>query len=1630
MNIKQLYKCLAVIAILVLFSAMRAIGLGVTGNSTWTAAYNTGNVTSGSYTGSTSGMGSESPPSAGPNSVWFKWQAPDNGTLTINTSGSAIDANMTFWSNNNPPVQLGRATDNITDDQAQLTPLVTANTTYYISIDGPEGNYQFNLSFTSSGGTATPTTTPPGGCISPSTGNEIKITSPVHNGVVQVGSSFTASGIARVGGCTPLTDVRVFLNWKNTPNYFWVYNPGNSSESWSYNDDQHAPVTVNSTGEWSKTFTPSMGLLPGKYWISISGKTSPTGPRISTPITEFEVKPMKVEIKTPTNNTPSTPLTKLEQVSGEITSATGTLDSVDITIKNSANKYWNGTEFVENEVRFQSKEGQVDFSEPNPTTGVRTFNLLSSIKRPRPRVEFPETYRIEAIARSLNPTNTINSNVVTVTVDTPATLQITTPVDGSPINALTAVSGNDTNVNGTLRDVGVYLKNSANQFWDGDSWEASNSTFVPMEESGSTFYWDTNKYDFPKPAAGQSATYKLSALGHDDSGPKWSRTVTVTVTPTLPTLAVSISNPANNSTFTNVPSAISGNVTGVVGALQPVKLYFKNAVGDNRWWDPNIVVNGVTGAWINGVSAVESNPSISVSPTGSHTFTATGNFPSAPAPNNSESYFIFAVARDSSRKADTNNKVTVTTAALDCKPDLWIRVDAPGEFAIGNNVRTAAGGNVQQRAASGAPGSVVKYLITVQNDSAFNDILRLHATVDGTALSRFPATSVTFKDGATDITSAIKNGTYESPSLATGGNYNIAMEVLIPTTAQGILPEDKLRYKITARSKSGITYVPVPWDEVFTETTSHKVQPDLMVRRSTEATQNALLDNVYYTGSSSLDTQTKDGSAVLGRAATYIATLQNDGQGTENFTLTQEALDTSVTGFQVKYFDTGADGTGNTEILTTTGANHPIASMAPGASRVIRIEVTPPATATGTVTKRYSLIAKSASYPSKEDRIAVKTIGYMPQPDLLIKREGDPSETASQNDYYQSDKQTRTGGVAKGNSIWYRVTLQNDGNAEDRFYLREERNSSSFATVTAKYYATERYGVDKGKKANEISSTVQVASPDLGHLYPPLPNPLIVTSDPLQPGESIDVLIQVTASAAANTNDFAQISLYAYSEKKASKNDRVVTLTATAEPKADTWIRLADDVNSQDLGKDVIHGVGGAVIATQTLNGVGSAGGKTRYIVTVQNDGTHTDAFRLQGVMRTSDGSAAFIATNAKYYRQTGPDSFEDISDAVRAGTYVTPYLAKNSVREYIMEIEPPANATPGEFKHYGLYAYSLANNSVFDRSSSQTYLQGIAKLQYSLDGMETWTDVPQVGQTGYPLTLDQDTWVDYRAIKAITTIGWPNGKPAWDGDYWDEIEIGEYSWELYDEYSVNAADLKTISAECGNVVFAKVKVMPMSNLLMGSDVNSILSGGIPAIPASTKLWASLVDKDNVPIPNVVVKFFAEYEDGTRAGQINGTPLTDDSATTNQAGIAEVTLKSSSKPGSVYIKATATHPAGSNLEDGNSMLFIVPNCTVSFGEWSLNASGYPQCSVGIQVTSTTAETPLGSFPITLVGKVYDSETGTLASSGLQSAAILGATTGTTDSSGEFSTTLTWIPPSGATPGPQKIEIGVIATSIQ
>jgi len=251
-------------------------------------------------------------------------------------------------------------------------------------------------------------------------------------------------------------------------------------------------------------------------------------------------------------------------------------------------------------------------------------------------------------------------------------------------------------------------------------------------------------------------------------------------------------------------------------------------------------------------------------------------------------------------------------------PDLQIRT--PGADYIGKETLLLKRETVQQ---SVRPGKSLTYGVCVRNNGSREDKITITGAASGNGW-----TYQYFDDpvAGSDITAQITGGGWTVANLAPGAAREFRVVV---TPGKALVPGATGTLQVTATSTSAATRR----DTVAAVTTLlNGVQPDAMLRPGSDA---------KFTGAGIYNTLAKETvvlKAAAGKKAVYLLQLKNTGDEAGPLKLTGDA---GGKGWTVRYYNAATNGSDITAQLT--GPGYTTGTFPPGATGIIRLEVTPDA---------------------------------------------------------------------------------------------------------------------------------------------------------------------------------------------------------------------------------------------------------------------------------------------------------------------------------------------------------------------------------------------------------------------------------------------------------------------------------------------------------------------------------------------------------------------------------------------------------------------------------------------------------------------------------------------------------------
>ena len=525
--------------------------------------------------------------------------------------------------------------------------------------------------------------------------------------------------------------------------------------------------------------------------------------------------------------------------------------------------------------------------------------------------------------------------------------------------------------------------------------------------------------------------------------------------------------------------------------------------------------------------------------------------PSSTVLGNASTALVFtAVSVSNSAKSDVVQ--AVTTVAPSYQPDLAICNNGDATY-LGFSIFNGDGSG-QTKSQSTVNGVTATYLFQLKNAGNTADVYSLTCP---TAASGW---TIQFIDSASgkDVTNAMNTGV--SVSLASGASANYLVHI---TPGSTLTAGTVNTLPITAVSTASSSKA----DTVKAVTTVLSCQPDLLIRTSTEIT---------YLGQGVINldgtNQTKSLSVASGLTANYLVKVLNAGTTTDSFVLTASA---AATGWTVKAFDN----TSGASITTAlNGAGWTVGPLAPGASIIYSLFMTPGSGATVGVPMSVAITAVSQLDGTKKDVVKAVTTALGYQPDLLIRTSADSAYIGQGIINLNGASQSRSQSVSTGAPAGYYVKVLNAGTSADSFILTASGSTAGW-TLTATDLTT----------GTAITAALTGAGWTVG---------------PLAPGASAACYI-VAIPGSAIVGVPMTVTLTAVSKADGTKKDVVTAITTALGYQPDLLIRAIGD--AVYLGQGIINLDGTNQTRSQSVTSGGTAG----YMVQVLNAGSSTDTFVL-----------------------------------------------------------------------------------------------------------------------------------------------------------------------------------------------------------------------------------------------------------------------------------------------------------------------------------------------------------------------------------------------------------------------------------
>ena len=405
-------------------------------------------------------------------------------------------------------------------------------------------------------------------------------------------------------------------------------------------------------------------------------------------------------------------------------------------------------------------------------------------------------------------------------------------------------------------------------------------------------------------------------------------------------------------------------------------------------------------------------------------------------------------------------------------------------------------------------------------------------------------------------------------------------------------------------------------------------KPDLLIKRTSEADSAFAINNTYQATPSGAQVEAQ--AVAPGVAASYAVKVENDGSSAIPYVV--KAVETAQAGWTITYAVGGSDIT-----AAITGAGYTTPNLAPGASVVITVLMTPGATVPGGTTKSTTLsVLLNASDTAVRDSVrATTSVNTVRQADLLIKRSTEAAGAFAIDNVYQATPagdQIEPVSVNSGAVTTYNMQVQNDGNVAQTFVLKALEGAGAGWTIT--------YTVGATNITTAIKSSTGF------------------TTASLAPGANLVVTVTMTAgpTAVAGTAKTVTVNAFHAASDTTVRDSVRAETTVNLVRKADLLIKKGTDPASAYAANNVYQTTpGGLQLETQNTD----RGIQVAYNVQLQNDGNIAQTFVLKATESAGAGwNITYLVGGVNVGTAiTGASGFTTASLAPGASTVLTVFV-------------------------------------------------------------------------------------------------------------------------------------------------------------------------------------------------------------------------------------------------------------------------------------------------------------------------------------------------------------------------------------
>jgi hypothetical protein len=326
-----------------------------------------------------------------------------------------------------------------------------------------------------------------------------------------------------------------------------------------------------STHVWNTTNNLPSGaaLVQSTYTVTATAYAKAGGVARLTHVFMVDSLPPAIAFSSPLDTQTVNNLSSIRGTAADRTGGSG-ISRVDLLIqRKSDGRYWTGTQW------------SATLTPLTTTVGAGLWSRTDSASTPMPTGAnlTDGGYLLTATAYDRAGNSTRVTANVTVVADV-LSVSFLSPTDAATLSSLTSVNLQVNDTASPLASVKLaFVRNSDGKYWSGTNW-VTTAAYLNAVKSTTSANWAVTS-QLPTGSNLAAGKYTLTAIATDQAAHTKSATIGITIV--TGGIAVTITNPANGSKVTSLPS-VSGTVTPSTGSgISRVDLFIQRS-SDNRYW--------------------------------------------------------------------------------------------------------------------------------------------------------------------------------------------------------------------------------------------------------------------------------------------------------------------------------------------------------------------------------------------------------------------------------------------------------------------------------------------------------------------------------------------------------------------------------------------------------------------------------------------------------------------------------------------------------------------------------------------------------------------------------------------------------------------------------------------------------------------------------------------------------------------------------------------------------------------------------------------------------------------------------------------------------------------------------------